>query len=103
MHVMRLGEKRPASMRVFVKIRKPDRISFESRESSSDGSVSGFLGNSQAVTMVVREEINAPASSTRGGGSSTPREHDARHERVTADTTRTLGLMTTLTSPPAAA
>src|SRR5262245_49710056 len=57
-----LGANRGASPAVFVKIRKPHRISFESFESSSVQAVSGFFGNSQAVTIVVREEMRGPLS-----------------------------------------
>ena len=94
-----LGEKRAASTRVLVKIRKPRRISFDSRESSSPGSVSGFLGNSQAVAMVVREEISGPAR-TAGGrmDCSVARVHDASHTSdATEASTRKVGVMRALT------
>src|SRR5438067_1400919 len=39
-------------------------MSFDRRETSSEGSVSGFCGTSHAVTIVVCAGINAPA--TRG-------------------------------------
>src|SRR5262249_11797893 len=56
------GANRGASCGVFVKIRKPHRISFESFESSSVASVSGFFGISHAVAIVVREEMSGPLS-----------------------------------------
>jgi serine/threonine protein kinase len=92
--------RRVGSSPVFVKIRKPDRISFESRESSSDGSVSGFLGNSHAVTMVVREEISGPAIGTGGCiGCSAVRVHDARHTTTAIEgKTREVRFMTALTA-----
>ena len=43
---------------------KPQRMSAESFESSSDVSVSGFLGKSQAVTIVVRAGMSGPARGT---------------------------------------
>jgi hypothetical protein len=39
-------------------------MSFASLESSSEGSFSGFFGNSQAATIVVREEISGPEKAT---------------------------------------
>ena len=53
-----------ASAGVFVNSLKPQRMSAESFESSSDASVSGFLGTSQAVTIVVRAGISGPTSGT---------------------------------------
>jgi hypothetical protein len=44
--------------------RNPQRMSFASLESSSEGSFSGFFGNSQAATIVVREEISGPEKAT---------------------------------------
>jgi hypothetical protein len=73
---------------VFVKIRKPDRISFDSRESSSDSSVSGFLGSSHAVTIVVREEIKGPARFPPDDGCGDAGEHAARATIVAAETDR---------------
>src|SRR4051812_26366678 len=49
-----------ASLGVSVNILKPQRISFESFESSSVESVSGFFGKFQAVAIVVREETRGP-------------------------------------------
>src|SRR5688500_306763 len=62
-----------------MKMRNPSRISLDRRELSSPGSVSGFLGNSQAVTIVVFEEINGPAMIARGAAGSVARTHDERH------------------------
>ena len=94
------GVNRAASTGVFVKIRKPSRISFESRESSSVGSVSGFFGNSQAVTIVVREAINGPARFPAGDGAGGDvRAHAVRHTIATADAnTRNVVVLRTLTS-----
>jgi hypothetical protein len=60
-----LGVNRAASRGVFVKIRNPHRTSAERRDSSNVGSVNGFFGKSQAVTIVVREEMSGPASAYR--------------------------------------
>src|SRR4051794_24516439 len=57
-----------ASCGVLVKILNPQRISFESFESSSDASVRGFFGNSQAVVIVVFEEMRGPLNFGGGGG-----------------------------------
>src|SRR5262245_7138450 len=65
LHDTLLGVKRAASPGVFVNRRNPHRISFDSFESSSDGSVSGLRGKSHAVTIVVREEMSAPAAGLR--------------------------------------
>src|SRR5215813_13300719 len=43
---------------VFVKILNPHLMSFDSFESSSDGSVNGFRGKSHAVIIVVLAEIS---------------------------------------------
>ena len=79
---------------MFVKIRKPQRISFESRESSSVGSVRGFFGKSQAVTIVMRDEISglpavgggaAPRHARAGQGHSAGKRNDGKtcfHEAV---------------------
>lgn len=45
---------------MFLKILKPHFTSFDSFESSGVGAVRGFLGNSQAVTMVVSVETSGP-------------------------------------------
>jgi len=69
-----------------VNIRNPERISFDSRDSSSKaGSVSGFFGSSHAVTMVVRDEINGPVV-TADDGCGRPGEHAARARSAAAET-----------------
>jgi hypothetical protein len=64
LHETLLGVKRAASTGVLVKIRNPHRISADSFESSNVGSVSGFCGTSQAVTIVVVEGISGPLNGT---------------------------------------
>src|SRR5438093_12500167 len=77
-----LGVNLGASPGVLVKIRNPQRISFDSVESSRLESFSGFFGNSHAVTIVVRAGISGPASGTPdavlGCG---VREHEGAHNR----------------------
>ena len=53
-----------ASAGVFVKMRKPQRMSADNRESSSVRSDSGLRGTSHAVTIVVADGINGPARGT---------------------------------------
>ena len=65
---MRPGENCGASRPVFVKIRNPHLMSADRRESSSVESVSGFFGYSQAVTMVVRDEMSGPLIRALPGG-----------------------------------
>src|SRR4051812_26565970 len=55
-----LGANCGASPGVFVKIRKPQRTCFDKVDWSSAGSVSGFFGKNQAVTIVVRAETRGP-------------------------------------------
>jgi len=76
-----VGANRGASRGVFVKIRNPHRISFDSFESSSVGSVSGFLGNSQAVIIVVREEISGPLLPAREQAVAATQEIQTKHNR----------------------
>ena len=47
-------------------MRKPQRISFDSRESSSVLSVSGFFGTSHAVTIAIRAGMSGPLSGYHG-------------------------------------
>ncbi len=60
-HDILLGVNAFASWGVFVKSLYPQRMSFDSFESSSEASVSGFCGTSHAVTIVVEAGINASA------------------------------------------
>ena len=62
LHDILLGAKFGTSVGVFVKILNPQRISFESCEPSNCLSLSGSLGSSQAVTMVVAAGISGPRS-----------------------------------------
>jgi hypothetical protein len=86
LHAILPGVNRAASVGVFVNIRKPDRTSFDSHDSSfSAGSVSGFFGSSHAVTIVVRDEINDPGGFPADDGRGCAGEHAVR-ARIAAET-----------------
>src|SRR4029079_9173935 len=61
---------------VLVKILKPQMMSLDSFESSSEGSVIGLRGNSHAVIIVVVAEISGFFALGEGAGAP-PREHAA--------------------------
>ena len=92
---MRCGVNRRASAGVLVNSLKPQRTSAESFESSSEGSVNGFLGKSQAVTIVVRAGISGPASGTPDDvvGRGVREQLSAQAARIIADASFTAGII----------
>jgi len=78
LHDIRPGASRGATDGVLVNNLNPRRISSESGDLSSDGSTSGFFGNSHAVTIVVLAAMRGPVIfGPAAVGGSGAREHAA--------------------------